>query len=405
MRVCSLWCVAAFVCGFAVIVAAQGSPLDYTQWRGQNRDGAASDFSAPSSWPEALTRKWIVTIGEGYATPLVVGERVYAFSRRDGNEVMTALDADDGHELWRTHYPAPYAPGSPAAAHGAGPKATPLFHEGKLFTLGISGIVSALDATTGKLQWQVPAPAEPPYFSAASSPVGDKDLVIVHPGNYGPLTAFDTRTGQVRWTAGDDGFFASPIIVNLAGTRQVVSATARNVIGVSLTDGEVLWQYPFGGNGSTTPVWYGETIIVSGLDQGVVALKPGRREGKWVVDMVWTTKDVSMYLSNPVVIDDTLFGLSHRASGQFFAVDAKTGDVLWLGPPRQATNTAAVKAGELLFFLNDDAELIVARSSRTRFEPLQRYSVADSATWAQPAISGNRLFIKDVSSLALWTLN
>jgi hypothetical protein len=110
-------------------------------------------------------------------------------------------------------------------------------------------------------------------------------------------------------------------------------------------------------------------------------------------------------LSNPVLIGGTLFGLSEKASGQFFALDAASGKALWLGKPRQATNTAVVKAGDLLFLLNDDAELIVARSNRTGFEPLKTYTVADSATWAQPAISGNRVVVKDVSSMALWTLN
>jgi hypothetical protein len=97
--------------------------------------------------------------------------------------------------------------------------------------------------------------------------------------------------------------------------------------------------------------------------------------------------------------------LSHRSSGQFFALDATTGDTLWLGEPRQATNTAIVKAGRLLFLLNDDGELIVARSSREKFDPIRRYTVADTPTWAQPAISGNHIFIKDASSIALWTLN
>jgi hypothetical protein len=106
-----------------------------------------------------------------------------------------------------------------------------------------------------------------------------------------------------------------------------------------------------------------------------------------------------------VIIGDTLFGLSEKARGQFFALDAAGGKVLWLGPPREGQNTAVVKAGSLLLLLNDDAELIVARSSRAGFEPLKRYTVADSATWAQPAVSGNRLFVKDLSSLSLWTLN
>jgi outer membrane protein assembly factor BamB len=138
---------------------------------------------------------------------------------------------------------------------------------------------------------------------------------------------------------------------------------------------------------------------------GIAALRPIMRDGKWAVDLVWRTTDVSLFMSNPVVVGDTLFGLSEKARGQFFAVDMKSGRVLWLGPPRQAENTAVVKAGELLLLLNDNAELIVARSSKTGFEPLKRYTVADSATWAQPAVSGNRFFVKDAVSLSLWTLN
>jgi len=200
-------------------------------------------------------------------------------------------------------------------------------------------------------------------------------------------------------------FFASPIAVTLEGARQVVSPTQDSIIGVSL-DGRVLWRYPWeGGGGSTTPVLNGETIIVSVLDKGVTALRLAVRDGTWVVETVWKTTDVSMYVSNPVVVADTLFGLSHRGRGQFFAVDAATGHVLWLGQPRAAENSAIVRTDRLLFLLNDDAELIVARPSRTGFDPIVRYTVADSATWAQPAISGNRVFVKDATNLSLWTVD
>ena len=405
----SLFLAAAVLIGSAGTAAAQISSLDYPQWRGQNRDGQASAFAEPTSWPENLTRKWKVDVGEGYATPLVIGNIVYCFTRRDGSEVITAVDAATGTVVWQTGYRAAYTPGSPASAHGAGPKATPLFHLGKLYTLGISGIVSAFDARTGRLVWQKPAPPEHPFYGAAVSPVGYEGLVIVHPGNYGPLTAFDANTGGIKWTTPNtDGVFASPTIVDLDGVRQVVSMTQRTVAGVSVADGALLWQHPWvsaATPSAITPISYGDKIIVSGQAMGVTALKPTRRDGKWVVDVVWETKDVSMFLSNPVLIRDTLFGLSERASGQFFALDARTGKVLWLGQPREAMNAAVVKARELLFFLQDDAELTVARSNQMRFEPLKRYVVADSATWAQPTISGNRLFVKDVSSLALWVLN
>lgn len=398
----------AAVVAFAaeITVGAQRSPLDYPQWRGVNRDGAASAFPAPLAWPDALTRRWKVEVGAGYATPIVVGDRVYVFTRRGDDEVVMALNAANGWTVWQTAYPAPYVASKAAAAHGEGPKATPTFHNGRLFTLGISGVVAAFDADTGKLLWRTPPPSEPPYFSAASSPVADGQLVLAHPGNYGPLTAFDVASGVVKWTAGGGGFFASPLIATIGRTRQVITVTQDNVIGVALDDGVILWQHPWSGAaGGTMPVLYQDSVIVSGLDRGVSAFAPSKRDGKWLVERRWDTKDVSMYLSNPVVIGDTLFGLSHRASGQYFALDARTGTTLWRGEPRQATNTAVVKAGDLLFLLNDDGQLIVARGSRVGFEPIRRYAVAESATWAQPAISGNRIFVKDVSTLTLWTVN
>jgi outer membrane protein assembly factor BamB len=388
--------------------AAQSSPQDYPQWRGLNRDGAASAFAEPTSWPEMLTRRWKVDVGEGYATPLVVADTVYVFTRRHATEVMTALEAETGKELWHTSYPAPYAPATPAAAHGVGPKATPLFHRGRLYTLGITGIVSAFDSSTGTLAWQTPAAPDHPSYGTAVSHVGDQNLIIVHPGNHGPLTAFDANTGAVKWTGKDRGAYASPIIVELSGIRQVVTMTQGSVLGVSLSDGARLWEYPWQSRSTPsaiTPILYEETLIVSSQAMGVTALKPTRRAGRWVVDVVWETKDVSLFLSNPVVVGDTLFGLSEKARGQFFALDANNGEVLWLGQPRQASNTAIVKAGNLLLLLNDDAELIVARSSKNGFEPLKRYTVADSATWAQPTVSGNRIFVKDVTSISLWTLN
>jgi outer membrane protein assembly factor BamB len=253
--------------------------------------------------------------------------------------------------------------------------------------------------------WQKPASQIEPDVGAASSPLGDRDLVIAQEG-YETLTAFEANTGTPRWSVKNDFRYASPVIADLHGMRQVIAHAQHAVLGISVADGAILWEHPWKSPyvQAITPVVNGETIIVSGHQRGVMALKPIRRENSWRVEVLWETQDVSMYLSNPVIIDETLFGLSHRNSGQFFALDASTGRVLWLDRPRRASNSAVVKAEDLVFYLNDDAELLVARSNRTRFELLRRYSVANSATWAQPAISGTRIFIKDVSSLALWSL-
>ena len=112
-----------------------------------------------------------------------------------------------------------------------------------------------------------------------------------------------------------------------------------------------------------------------------------------------------MFMSTPVLADGTLFGMSHLRAGQFFALDAGSGETLWRTEGREATNSAVVRAGDLLFLLNNDGDLIVARSNRTSFTQVTRYEVSDSTTWAQPTISGNRLFIKDESNVTLWTVD
>lgn len=405
----------SFLIGFAAVAALSSlagaqSGTDWPQWRGPNRDGTIASFTEPKTWPERLTLKWKVDVGLGYATPLVVGRRVYTFTRRDENEVMMALDADTGKVIWQTSYPAPFKMNPAAARHGPGPKSTPTFANGKLFTLGMSGIVTAFDAATGKQLWQKPAPPVQPLYHTAMSPLVDRGLVIVHVGghNQGALTAFNMDTGDVKWAWDGDGpAYASPVLAEFDGTRQVVTMSQENVVGVAAATGELLWRRPFVARATTnaiTPIVYGQTVVVSGQGQGITAFTVSRRNNQWVTDNVWETQEASLGLSNAVLVRDALFGLSERNSGQFFSLDAKTGKTLWTTQGREATNAAIVRAGDLLFVLKDSAELIVARISLRGFEPLHTYTVADSATWAQPVISGNRVFVKDVSMLAQWTI-
>jgi outer membrane protein assembly factor BamB len=228
----------------------------------------------------------------------------------------------------------------------------------------------------------------------------------LHPGNYSPLTALDAATGRVRWADKDPGAFSGPMFVTLDGVRQVIAVTPGNVISVAAADGRRLWQYPWGTRLTTTgvtPILNGDTVILTGQGMGVVALKPAQRDGAWAVQEVWKSDRVSMNYSNPVLVGGTLYGMSERNSGQFFALDAATGEVLWLGTGREATNSAAVNANGTLVFLKNDAELVIARANRTAFDPVKRYKVGEQQTWAQPTLSGNRIFIKDLTSIALWT--
>ena len=123
---------------------------------GPARDGVAAGFDVPASWPDALQRQWSIDVGLGYATPVLVGDRIYMFTRQDGDEVMTALDAATGAEVWRTAYPAPFTMNPATAPHREGPKATPAYAAGRLFAHGMTGTVTAFDAATGRQLWHVP---------------------------------------------------------------------------------------------------------------------------------------------------------------------------------------------------------------------------------------------------------
>jgi outer membrane protein assembly factor BamB len=394
----------------AASLAAQTRSADWPQWRGPARDGVVGAFTPPAAWPDRLTRKWKVEVGLGYATPVLVGDRVYMFSRQGDNEVLAAFDAASGREIWAFKYAAPFTISPAAARHEKGPKSTPTFSDGRLFTLGMSGIVTAVDAATGKQLWQKPATSPQPLYHTGMSPLVDRGLLIVHVGghNQGALTACDVKTGAVKWRWDGDGpGYGSPVAFDVDGTRQIVTFTQENVVGVAAATGELLWRRPFStpfSQNAITPILYNQTVIVSGLDQGVSAFRIVKKSGAWTTENVWENTQVSLYMTNGVIVNDTLVGLSHRNSGQFFALDARTGKTIWTGPPRQASNAAIARAGDLLFALKDDGDLIVARSGAKGLEAIRTYTVADSATWAAPSISGDRFFVKDVASLALWTL-
>ena len=243
------------------------------------------------------------------------------------------------------------------------------------------------------------------------SPIVDGNLMIVHVGGPGDatLTAFDVATGNVRWTwTGDSPAYGSPVIVELAGTRQVVTFTHQSLIGVAVATGELLWRRPFKTPSDTTArtrIVFRDTIIQTGRDNGVTAFRVFRRDAGVSTEDVWQTKEVSLHMTNGVVADGVFYGLSHLSAGQYFALNLATGKVLWKSDPRQGENAGMVTAGDTIFALEDDGEMVVMKASRDKISVVRRYDVADSQTWAQPAISGNRVYVKDVSNLTLWTLD
>ena len=390
--------------------AQTGGRPDWSQWRGARRDGVTA-LAAPASWPAALTKRWETVVGLGHSSPIVVGDRVVIHTRENDQEIVRALELKTGKELWRNQYAAPYTMNSAARGHGPGPKSTPVSADGRVFTFGISGILSAFDVTSGKLVWRAEAPPAPPEYGTAMSPIVDGRHLIVHLGSTdkGVLTAFDAASGKVLWRWNGDGpGYASPVVADIGGTRQLITQSENAVIGVDALSGQLHWQIPFKtphDQNSVTPVVVRDLVIYSGLDNGTMAARIVRKGTSWAAEPAWKNDQVSMYMSTPVADGATLYGLSHRNRGQFFAVDLATGKTLWTTPGREGDNASLMLVpGAFLLISTTNGELIVARPNPARYEEIKRYKIANSAVWAHPAVSGSQILVKDVDKLICWEI-
>jgi outer membrane protein assembly factor BamB len=389
---------------------------DFPQWRGPNRDGGISE-STRAAWPEKLTQQWRVQVGEGHSSPVHAGGRVYAFARANGKEEVLALDGASGKVLWRQSYPAPYRMNPAATRHGEGPKSTPAVQDGKLYTFGISGILSVWDAGSGRLLWRKEFSKRfretSPLYGVAMSPLVAGGTLIVHVGGNddGALLALDANSGAEKWQWREDGpAYASPVLAVLDGTKQVITLSQNHLIGVDFQTGKTLWKLPYKTDYAqdiVTPVIYEGTVIYSGIGnggsgRGVFRIRPVRNGAGWTTERVWGNSDVHMYMSSPVLHGDLVFGLAATNKGQLFCLDAKTGKTLWKGKPRQGDNGALLVQGNQLLLLTTEGELVAAEASGGGYKELRRYKVADSPTWAHAVPFGDGFFIKDETSVSLW---
>ncbi len=395
-----------------VVLICAGSVLgqDWPQWRGVHRDGVANGFIAPQQWPQELKQRWKTTVGTGDATPALVGDKLYVFTRQGEEETLLCLNAADGKELWRDKYAAQAVAG-PASRH-PGPRSSPAVAEGRIVTLGVGGVVSCLDAG-GKLLWRKdPFPKIVPQFFTATSPIIVDGMAVTQLGGKGngAVVAFDLATGDEKWRwAGEGPEYASPALMTVEGTKQIVTLTEKSVVGIATADGKLLWQLPFVPErmayNAATPIVDGQTVVYMGKGRGIKAVKIEKKGDGFTTVELWSNVEVAPQFNTPVLKEGFLFGLSDR--GNLFCVDARTGKTAWIDPTSRDRGgfTAIVDVGACLMALPSSSELMVFKPSDKGYAELAKIKVSDSPIYAHPLVAGNRIIIKDQESVAMLTID
>jgi len=390
-----------------LLCAAGARAQDWPQWRGAGGDARVAGFAVPAAWPAEFARQWQVAAGAGDATPALVGDRLYVFARQGDEEITLCLNAGDGTEVWRDKYAAAAVTG--AAAQHPGPRGSPAVAEGKVVTLGVTGILSCLDAAGGKVIWRKDEfPGVYPRFFTGVSPLIVDGMAIAHLGgaNNGALTAFDLASGEVKWKwAGEGPGYSTPAVLEAGGVKQLAAMTEKSVVGLALADGRLLWQMPFPVAGmaynAATPIVNGDTVIITGQGRGTRAVKIVNEGGAFSAKELWANTAMAVQYNTPVLKDGYLYGLSER--GYLFCLDAATGETAWTDTARHGRNFAAIiDAGPVLLALPDTSTLIAYAPNHAAYTELAQIKIADKPTYAYPVLAGNRIFVKDQDTLTLW---
>jgi outer membrane protein assembly factor BamB len=387
---------------------------DWPQWRGPNRDGAARGITLPNKWPKALKQLWEVRIGEGCSSPVLAGGRIYTHSRQGEDEVVSCLDVADGRAIWSGRYAAPWRI-QPGAGDDKGPHSTPTVHEGRLFTLGINGVLTCWDARRGDVKWRW-APRDPkkaiPQYGASLSPLIVDGLVLAHGAGEGTtaLAAFDARTGEMKWAwHGDSPAYASPILAELAGQRQIILLGDSKLAGLSPSDGKPRWTKNRRPRNSYenifTPIVYKDMVIYSqtGYPE-IMAVRVTGQRGAIRLKDVWANRDHRLSECTPMVVGDLLIGLSHARVGHLFCLDPTTGRTLWQHGSGLQSIVPLVSADGHVLAITKGIRLTVLRPSPRRYEPLAEWQGPTNAIRAGPVFLGDRILMWDSGALRMMSL-
>ena len=395
----------AVVAALAATVATQAAN-DWPQYLGPSRNGVYAGPALADTWgangPKVVWRK---QVGQGFAGPAVVGNRVILFHRVGNEEVLESLDAATGNSTWRYAYPTRYRDDF---GFDEGPRAVPVVADGVIYTFGAEGQLHAVDLAKGTRLWSedtmkrfgVPKG----YFGAAGSPLVEGGRVIANVGgDKAGIVAFEAKTGKVLWTAtDDDASYSSGVAATIGGHRLGVFLTRDSLVGLDPASGMVQFQRRWRARiaasvNAATPIVVGDQIFVSaqyGPGAGVL-----RVNGSQLTD-VWASDDVlSNHYATSVFYNGYLYGFHGRQEfgPSFRAVEFQTGAVKW--SQEQFRAGSVLLAGDRLVITREGGELILAGASPQAFKPIARAQILQGVVRPYPALADGLLYIRNENTL------
>jgi len=376
---------------------------EWPGFRGPDRDGIVRGTHIATDWnatpPVALWRR---AVGPGWSSFAVAGNRVYTQEQRGEDEVVACYDASTGAPVWHHRDRARFWESN----GGAGPRGTPTLSGGRLYALGGTGIVNALDAATGARIWSRNAAtdtaAKLPDWGFSGSPIVVEDLVIVAVS--GALAAYDAKTGQPRWTREPQGEgYSSPHLVTLGGVRQVAFVHGEGISGVALSNGAVLWANAWKGYPIVQPAVIADGDLLFNVKDGLGLrrLSVARSASGWTATERWTTLGLKPFFNDFVVHGGHAYGFD----GNILAcIDLADGARKWKGGRYGSGQLVLLADQDALLVLGEEGQLALVGATPERFVELGRASGLDGKTWNHPVVVGDRLLVRNSEEMAAFRL-